>query len=375
MRVRRIGGKTLVWGRASWRLSDFEFKAQRSRRLRRKLAGPLPGNCAVLRSARTALPRGRPQGGLPQIPDGNFLEDNSPDSESDRSDSSAPRKSRNIPTTKPRRATGTLASSVNLLLPDALATGNLHDRAQCGGARNHRRQEYRSGERREFRGPGTRSRELHAKARVLVVGASALESTRLLLNSGIANSSGVLGHYFFDQFYVQERGAGCSCRKLATARPGADLMGGAAIFRASAISDTKEKDFIRGYAWISAAAELPARNISRFTARRCKRNWRRISGRRFTMTTMGEVLPRYENYVAHRPEGGDAWGIPALHIQPKYTDNEFKMAQGCHETLDGIVPRRRVSKCWRSTIRWCRPARAFTNSVRAGWATIPRPPY
>src|SRR5207237_7142304 len=31
----------------------------------------------------------------------------------------------NIPTTKQRRATGELASSVNLLLPGALATGNL----------------------------------------------------------------------------------------------------------------------------------------------------------------------------------------------------------------------------------------------------------
>ena len=29
------------------------------------------------------------------------------------------------PTTKPRRATGALASSLNLLLPEALATGNL----------------------------------------------------------------------------------------------------------------------------------------------------------------------------------------------------------------------------------------------------------
>ena len=43
----------------------------------------------------------------------------------------------NVPTTKQRRSTGTLASSVNLLLPDALATGNLHDRAQRGRARDH----------------------------------------------------------------------------------------------------------------------------------------------------------------------------------------------------------------------------------------------
>ena len=43
-------------------------------------------------------------------------------------------------------------------------------------------------------------REFHAGARVVVLGASCLESTRILLNSGVVNSSGVLGHYLFDQF-------------------------------------------------------------------------------------------------------------------------------------------------------------------------------
>ena len=47
-------------------------------------------------------------------------------------------------------------------------------------------------------------------ARLVIVGASTLESTRLLLNSksrqypnGLANSSGVLGHYLLDQIYVK----------------------------------------------------------------------------------------------------------------------------------------------------------------------------
>ena len=46
------------------------------------------------------------------------------------------------------------------------------------------------------------SREVHAK--VVVVCASTIESTRLLLNSapgGLANSSGVLGHYLMDHIY------------------------------------------------------------------------------------------------------------------------------------------------------------------------------
>ena len=39
------------------------------------------------------------------------------------------------------------------------------------------------------------------RARVIVLAAGTLESTRLLLNSGLANSSGVLGHYLCDQIY------------------------------------------------------------------------------------------------------------------------------------------------------------------------------
>ena len=42
---------------------------------------------------------------------------------------------------------------------------------------------------------------------------------------------------------------------------------------------------------------------------------------------MGEVLPRYENHVRINKNVSDAWGIPVLHFQCKYTDNEFNMAK------------------------------------------------
>jgi choline dehydrogenase-like flavoprotein len=45
------------------------------------------------------------------------------------------------------------------------------------------------------------------------------------------------------------------------------------------------------------------------------------------MTTMGEVLPRHENHVRVSKDVKDSWGIPALHIHHKYTDNEYEMAK------------------------------------------------
>lgn len=46
-------------------------------------------------------------------------------------------------------------------------------------------------------------REMSVKTRVGCSGGGTLESTRLLLNSKPANSSGVMGHYLIDQVYGQ----------------------------------------------------------------------------------------------------------------------------------------------------------------------------
>ena len=56
----------------------------------------------------------------------------------------------------------------------------------------------------------------------------------------------------------------------------------------------------------------------------------------FSMTTMGEVLPRHENHCAISTTLKDAWGIPALHIVHKYTDNEFAMAKDSMNTAEEL---------------------------------------
>ena len=48
---------------------------------------------------------------------------------------------------------------------------------------------------------------------------------------------------------------------------------------------------------------------------------------------MGEVLPRYENHVRIDKNVVDAWGIPALNVHARYTDNEFNMAKDAVDTL------------------------------------------
>ena len=318
VRVRRVGGKTLVWGRASWRLTDYEFKAKDhdgfgdNWPISYSDLAPYYDKCEVLF---------------------HVGEDTSPDSLSIARFIAAA-KQRGVPVIRPRRATGELASSLNLLLPAALGTGNLtiapnsivrqitvdNKTGLVTGANFVERHS---------------RRELHVDARVVVVGASCLESTRLLLNSAIANSSGVLGHYLFDQFYVKNT-IQAVVPEARDGKGARNLMGGAGYIPRFRNLATKEKDFIRGYSVDFSSGGTPDPKYFPLYGEPLQKalNSHRNTG--FSATTMGSVLPRFENHVAIEPALTDAWGIPSLRILARYSDNEFHMARNAMSTLDEL---------------------------------------
>jgi choline dehydrogenase-like flavoprotein len=333
VRVRLVGGKTLVWGRASWRMSNYEFKCKDHDGFGENWPISYEDLAPYYDKVEPIFRVAGRKEGLPQIPDGVFLEDNSPDSESVARFTKAA-KARGIPVTKSRRATGTLASSMNLLLPPALESGYLtvvpnaivsrittdpHTGLVNGATFIDRRSR----------------REMHAEARVVVVGAACLESTRLLLNSGIANSSGVLGHYLFDQFYVKD-----SVEAIVPEARGKknthQLMGGGGYIPQFRNLQTKEKDFIRGYSVdFSSGGTPPSRFIPTY-GEELQKQLAELNNARFTMTVMGAVLPRREHFVQIDRNVRDAWEIPVLNIQARYTDNEFNMARNAMNTLDEV---------------------------------------
>ena len=331
VRIRMIGGKMNRWGRASWRLSNFEFKGKDhdghgdNWPISLQDLSPFYDRCEPLFRV-----SGRNEG-LPQLPDGNLIADQSSDSLSiQRFIESA--KKLGVPTTKARRATGTLASSLNLLLPDALATGNLQvvpdaivreitvdpKTGLVNGANFVDRRN---------------KRDYHVPAKIIVLGASTLESTRLLLNStsprfstGLANSSGVLGQYLFDQIYVKNTVTAVVPEARAGKAPKNLMGGGGYIVRFRNIKE-KHPKFLRGYTYdfYSGGGPQPAQ-INAYGADFYKK-FQDVNGTCFGMTTMGEVLARKENHVRINPDLKDAWGIPCLHIQHRYTSNEYNMAE------------------------------------------------
>src|SRR5712692_3533914 len=329
VRVRLVGGKSLLWGRWSLRLSDLEFRCRdhdgegENWPLRYADLEPYYDRAdALLRvSARRE--------GLPPLPDSKGLEDTSPDSPVVAQFRDAAAKM-GITVTKPRRATGEWASSVNLFLPAAAKTGRLTlvpnavvrqitvdpNTGLAGGV--------------SFVDRVTR-REYRARARVVVLAASCLASTRLLLNSasrqhpnGLANSSGVLGHYLFDQFYIKG--------VVQCLVPGALAGGGGGYVARFRNVKQRDKRFLRGYAYDFSSRTTPDARYFPLYGAPLKAALEAHAGRGFTMTTMGESLPRFEHHAVINKDRVDAWGIPVLHISQTYGENERAMARDAMET-------------------------------------------
>jgi choline dehydrogenase-like flavoprotein len=174
------------------------------------------------------------------------------------------------------------------------------------------------------------------RGKVVVLAASTLESTRLLLLSksrqypnGLANSSGHVGHNLCEHvlgprmhgIYKDRIGAP---RALDDGRPG-----GFYIPRFQNLDEkSTRKGYLRGYGLEGASGtemfQEDALLLPGFGAS-WKKKVRDHAGAFLYMYGLGEVLPRFENRVTLDPKVKDAWGIPSLRFSYKFTDNEKRM--------------------------------------------------
>jgi choline dehydrogenase-like flavoprotein len=336
VRVRLFGGRSLFWSRQSFRLSDYEFKAK-SRDgfgedwpISHADLAPYYSRVEEIFQVAGALD------GPPQMPDGNYVLDDDPWSQSMQRFKSAGQ-AFNISVCKQRRALGRdgLASSINLLLPDAEKTGKLTSIANA--VVRELTVDKNTGQPNGCRFVDRLSRrEMQVNARVVVLAAGTLESTRLLLNSTVGNSSGLVGRYLMDQVYGP--GVICSVPEARNGRATTQLMGGGAIVPRFRNISTKSDGFLRGYALnvTSSTGPVSPRNFAAYGAE-LERKLEEYHGSSFHMTMMGEVLGQYENHVRINKGKEDAWGIPVLHVETKYTDNEYNMAKDAVEVGSAIA--------------------------------------
>lgn len=339
VRVRMIGGKSNYWSRMSFRLSDYEFKARDFDGFGENWpidhAELAPYYARVEPIFRVT---GRTEG-FRQLPDGVFIERPQGDEGPGTEKLLRVLSDRGIPNTITRSSSGQngQASSANLLIPPALETGNLTivpnaivreltvdpNTGRVDGANFVDRHSHR---------------EMHARARVVVLGAACLESTRILLNSGIANSSGVLGRYLHDQFYITNSLWAVMPEVMDGSAPDGYTRGGNGyIPRFRNLQPDENRSFIRGYALQWSLGGSPGRDYFPGWGEAQEREAARYRGAGFTATAMGEVLPRHENRVTIDPDVRDAWGIPALHFDCRYTDNELNMAQDAIRVMEELA--------------------------------------
>jgi len=172
--------------------------------------------------------------------------------------------------------------------------------------------------------------------RVVILCAQSQESVRILFNSasaqhpnGLANSSGVLGHYLMDHV-ASAGGATGEFPDIpdtpSMVRPNRPNGVYVARFRNLA-TGPQQREFIRGYGfqtWGDAAN--PNFGAPGF-GRAYKDEIMKPRPSHITLKGFGECLPRWENYVEIDPNVKDTFGIPVLRFHMQYGENEKHMIE------------------------------------------------
>src|SRR5881396_3808901 len=350
IRGRQVGGKSITWGRQSYRWSDLDFEAN----LKDGVAVDWPIRYADIAPwydyvEEFAGISGQPEG-LPQLPDGKFLppmemtcvEQDFRDALARHFDDRIMTIGRSAVLTRVHKGraachycgvchrgciTSSYFSSLNSTLPAAQKTGRFTIRPysvvhslifdpQTRRVTGVRVIDAQSKNALEF------------KARVFFVCASTLESTRILLNSatpefstGLANSSGQLGHNLMDHCM----GGGATGRipgnedKITFGR----RPNGIYVPRFRNVK-SKHPNFLRGYGFQGGGWRPSWERGSDLTGfgAEFKQMLSRPGPWMFDFYGFGECLPDPENYAELDKEVKDEWGIPALRIHCMWRENE-----------------------------------------------------
>jgi choline dehydrogenase-like flavoprotein len=353
IRGRQVGGRSIMWGRQTYRWSDLDFEANAREGI--SIDWPIryrdiaPWYDYVEEFAGIS---GQAEG-LPQLPDGRFL----PPMEMNCAElvvKDAVAKhfpgerlitiGRCAVLTRPHNgrqachncgpchrgcSVRAYFSSLNVTLPAAFATGHVT-------LRPHSVVHSLIYDDRKRRVTGVRvidaetRNTMEFRARMIFLCASALESTRLLLNSkypafptGLANSSGELGRNLMD--HVMGGGASGTILGNEDRIDVGNRPNGIYVPR---FRNVKSKShFLRGYGFQGGGGRADwQRGIDHagFGAD-FKRSLKQFGPWSFSFGGFGECLPNRENYIELDHSKTDAWGIPVLKINCIWRENEHAL--------------------------------------------------
>lgn len=181
--------------------------------------------------------------------------------------------------------------------------------------------------------------EIDFYANAIFLNASTLGSTAILLNStsgrfpnGMGNGSGQLGHNLMDhQYRVGADGEfeGFEDQYYIGRRPN-----GIYIPRFRNVGTDKRTDYIRGFGYQgSGSREDWTRGVQELAfGEALKDALTKPGGWRLGITGFGECLPYYENKVSLNTDKKDAYGLPTLNIDAEWKENEKIMRKDIRQS-------------------------------------------
>lgn len=350
----QVGGRSLLWGRQSYRLSDFDFEANAKDGygvdwpIRYRDLAPWYDHVE-----RFAGISGSKEG-LPQLPDGQFLPPmdlNCVEKDvaarikahykNERhmfigrvANLTAPIEGRTQCQFRNRCWEGCMFggyfSTQSSTLPAAVKTGNITVRPWSIVTKLIYDKDAKRAKGVEVLDAETnKTYEFYAK--IVFVCASALNSTWLLMNSatdiwpgGLGSSSGELGHNVMDHHYM------LGAKGLVEGYDDKYYYGrranGFYIPRFANLFGDK-RDFLRGYGYQGGASrDNWSRDVAEMgVGAELKAALTEPGDWHIGATGFGEVLPYHDNKISLDPTVKDKWGLPVLAMDAELKENEWKM--------------------------------------------------
>ncbi len=349
-----VGGRSLMWGRQSYRLSEMDFEAN----AKDGIAIDWPIRYKDIEKwygyvERFAGISGN-RDGLAQLPDGDFqpaMEMNIVEKDVAARIKTHFKGARNMVHGRVANITQPLQSRTNCqyrnkcwlgcpfgayfstqssTLPAAVATGNLTLRPFSIVTKILYDKDTKKAKGVEVLDAET-NQTYEYFAKVIFLNASALNSTWILMNSatdvwdgGLGSSSGELGHNLMDHHFrlgASGQAEGYDDKYYYGRRPT-----GIYVPRFRNLGDEK-RDYIRGFGYQGGASrEGWGRNVAElsiggdFKDALCE-----PGGWTMGITAFGETLPYHENKVSLDKTKKDKWGLNVLAIDAEIKDNEIKM--------------------------------------------------
>jgi choline dehydrogenase-like flavoprotein len=241
--------------------------------------------------------------------------------------------------------TGSFFNSADHLLPAAQKTGRLEIRTNAVVARILVNKEGLASGVQYF---DRRTKQEHqVRARVVVLGASAIDSTRILLNSksdvypnGIGNTSGVIGKYLCEQVMIHIYAFLPELYGRETTND--DGIGGEHIYLPRFNHRGKPRDYARGFGmqfWgigCQPGAGHFAHGLPGFGSS-FKREVKRHYPAWIAIHPFGEKPPREENQVVVDENHLDQYGVPLPKIIFKDGENERRMVEEMYDTVEQLL--------------------------------------